>query len=212
MQRVDDGNDLDGARRGDARRPRPRPRGRRSSRVRTTIGYGSPHKQGTAEAHGEPLGADEVAATKENLGWPLEPTFLVPDEARAGRSTPPRERGAERDAPSGTTLLAPLSRGAIPSAAAELERRLARRAARRLARTRCPPSTPGGEPIATREASGKVINGTRRRKLPELVGGSADLTPSNNTLLKGGADFSADDRAGPQPPLRRARARHGRRR
>ncbi len=62
--------------------------------VRTIIGYGSPNRQGTSKAHGEALGPEETAATKKNLGWPLEPTFLVPEEAKAPFDKA-RERGKE---------------------------------------------------------------------------------------------------------------------
>ncbi len=81
MQTVEDGNDLEAISRAirGAREETTRPS---LISVRTHIGYGSPHKQDTFEAHGSPLGPDEVIATKKNLGWPLEPKFYIPEEAR----------------------------------------------------------------------------------------------------------------------------------
>ena len=159
--------------------------------VRTVIGYGSPHKAGTAEAHGSPLGADEVEATKQALGWPLEPTFLVPEEARAPFEEA-RERGrrlqAEWERAAGT-----LRRGA-PGGGRGARARLAGELPDGWEEA-LPTFEPDDKPMATRAASGKVIN-AMAPALPELVGGSADLAPSNNTMIKGSADFSATDRDG----------------
>ncbi len=190
VQRVEDGNDLEAlAAAVDAATAET---GRPSLiAVRTHIGYGSPAKQDTAAAHGAPLGADEVAATKANLGWPAEPTFHVPDEARQAFA-PAARRGAKL-ADAWFELLAAY-REAHPKPAAELERRLAGRLPERWQR-RLPRFAPADGPLATRQASGKVIESIAG-SLPELVGGSADLTGSNNTYQKGRGDFSAADPAG----------------
>jgi transketolase len=154
--------------------------------VRTHIGYGSPGKQDSAESHGAALGAAEVAATKTNLGWPQEPTFLVPDEAR-GPFEEAAERGRAEHAEWRTVQSAWAK--AHPDAARELERRLA--GALPEGWEQALPSYPPGAPaIATRSASGAVINAIAPI-LPELIGGSADLAESNSTYIKGGGDFSA---------------------
>ena len=158
--------------------------------VRTHIGWGSPHKQDTAEAHGAPLGADEVKATKQNLGWPSLEPFYVPDEALENWRTA-KARGAKLEGD--WTKKLESYRAAHPELAAELERRLA---------GRLPPGWDAALPVfgpkdaqATRAASGKVLNALAA-KLPELLGGSADLTGSNNTEIKGGGAFAAGARAG----------------
>ena len=147
-------------------------------RVRTRIGFGSPNKQDTAEVHGSPLGSAEVELTKRALGWPTAPALHVPDDARAAFAAA-RARGAAARSAWQSRLAA--YGEAHPELAAELARRLA---------GRLPDDwdadlpvfavDPGG--LATRVASGKALNALARR-LPEIVGGSADLTPSNNTLL-----------------------------
>ena len=159
--------------------------------VRTHIGFGSPNKQDTSGAHGEALGGDEVKATKENLGWPLQPEFLVPDEARipfaeaASRGKSLRSQWEE---------MWTFYQGAHPELAAELERR---RGAQLPQGWRSQIRQPGSNdpPVATRAASGAVLNAVAGA-IPELVGGSADLTGSNNTLIKGSPDFSAQARSG----------------
>jgi len=154
--------------------------------VRTHIGYGSP-KQDSAEAHGAPLGPDAARATKRALGWPEEPPFLVPEEARA-----PFAAAAARGAAVATAWRERLARyrAAHPDAAAELDRRLAGElpAEWDADLPRWAADAPG---LATRAASGKAIQGLAAR-LPELVGGSADLAESNNTPIAGAAAFSAD--------------------
>ncbi|NLH10404.1 MAG: transketolase, partial [Holophagae bacterium] len=152
-------------------------------RVRTHIGFGSP-KQDTASVHGSPLGAEAWKATRAAFGWEHEP-FVVPDEVRA-TFRPAGERGAA--ARQAWVELMDRYRQAHPELAAELERRL---------RGELPdgwdatlPGFEDGKPLATREASGKVLNALAPR-LPELVGGSADLAPSNNTALSGEKDLAA---------------------
>jgi transketolase len=190
VQRVENGNDLEALTRAtetalaEADRPS-------LIAVRTHIGFGSPAKQDTAAAHGSPLGADEVAATKKNLGWPEEPTFHVPAEARAALGEAAAQ-GA-REASAWDSLMAGY-RGAHPELAAELDRRLALGLPEEWRRN-LPLFTPEDGPIATRKASGKVLESIGPG-LPELVGGSADLTGSNNTYQKGEADISATEPGG----------------
>ena len=179
VQRVADGNDLDALDRAikHAQQVTDQPS---LIIVRTHIGWGSPHKQDSAEAHGAPLGAEEVKLTKQKLGWPSLEPFHVPAEALA-QWRRARERGGRLEAEWRTRWDA--YRKAHPDLAAELERRLA---------GRLPDGWDGALPAfgpqdaqATRAASGKVLNAIAAR-LPELIGGSADLAGSNNTDIKGG--------------------------
>jgi len=158
--------------------------------VKTVIGYGSPAKAGTAKAHGEPLGADEVTAAKKNLGWPLEPTFLVPDEARAPFEEA-RKRGHQMEEE--WNGLMDRYRQAHAEPAADLDQRLSGKLPDGW-QDGIPTFKPGDKPLATRAASGQVLNGIAPR-LPQLVGGSADLTPSNNTAIKGRGDFEGASQA-----------------
>lgn len=151
--------------------------------VRTVLGYGAPAKGGTFHAHGAPLGPDEARATKRALGWPEEPPFLVPDEVR-DHVAHLQSRGAdEAEAWEG---LFRRYREAYPDLAAEFARRM---------RGELPPGwdkglpefPPGGK-LSTRKASEAVLQALGER-IPELVGGSADLNPSCLTWLKGRGDF-----------------------
>jgi transketolase len=154
--------------------------------VRTTIGYGSPNRQGTSKAHGEALGPEETVAAKNNLGWPLEPTFYVPDAAKAPFDEA-RKRGNELEKKWNELL--ERYREAHPDVAAELDQRLSNKLPDGWEEA-IPSFDPADKPIATRAASGKVLNAVVP-KLPQLVGGSADLTPSNNTAIQGRKDFEA---------------------
>ena len=158
---------------------------------RTHIGFGLPTRQDTEKAHGEPPGEDELRGAKERLGWPLEPKFLIPEGARAlFASAAARGREAHR------AWISRLGdyRKAFPKEAAELERRLAGELPGDIA-SLLPvfPADPKG--LATRAASGKTLNALAQA-MPELMGGSADLTVSNQTALKGEAPFSAENPAG----------------
>jgi transketolase len=145
---------------------------------RTHIAYGSPNKQDTAQAHGEPLGSDEVQLTKEAIGWPPDAQFLVPEDVAAhfcqalGRGAAAEQEWA--------ALFTRYSQ-AHPDLAAEWQRRMAG-----LLPTdwqQVLPNFSSGSAIATRAASGKVMEAIAP-VLPELVGGSADLCPSTKTYLK----------------------------
>ena len=151
---------------------------------RTHIGYGLPTRQDTAKAHGEPPGQEELDGAKAKLGWPLDPKFYVPEDVLAFfRKAIRRGQRAERIWRS--RLKAYLAE--YPQLDTELERRLMG-ALPDDWKTELPafPADPKG--IATRAASGKVIN-TLASRLPELLGGSADLTPSNNTWINDSPDF-----------------------
>ncbi len=152
--------------------------------VRSHIGYGSPHKQDTAKAHGSPLGADEVTATKENLGWPLEPTFYVPDDVLAFY----REAGARGAAPRREWEARFAAwRAAAPEAAQRWERAFRREPAPGW-HDALPTYEAGDPAVATRVVSGAVINAVAPF-VPTMLGGSADLASSNNTTIKDAAVF-----------------------
>jgi transketolase len=188
--KVEDGNDLGaiddatGAACGEMGRPS-------LIIVRTHIAYGSPNKQDTAGAHGAPLGEEEVKLTKQNLGWPHEEPFSVPDEAlQQWRSCV--SRGAELEAAWNDDLRRYAE--AHPDLARELERRLSGELPHGW-EAQLPAFGPDDGALATRAASGKVLNALAA-ELPELVGGSADLSPSNNTLIAAAPALAPDELAG----------------
>ena len=150
--------------------------------ARTTIAYGSPHLAGKSKAHGAPLGADEVRATKEALGWPLEPEFLVPEDVRAWFA---KRSAAKREARAADDARLAVWRAAHPDLAAawdaQRERRIPAGFAGELA------AGLAEKKAATRKHSAEVIN-RAAAKLPFLIGGSADLAESNLTDVKGGGD------------------------
>lgn len=158
--------------------------------VRTHIGYGSPNKQDSAEAHGEPLGAEEVRLAKERLGWPTEPDFFIPDDVSAHMRRAV-DAGARRRLEWQGRMDAYAE--AYPHEAAELGRRLAGELPEGWD-ARVPAFAPEGGPIATREAGGRVMRAIAM-ELSELVGGAGDLAPSTKTLI-GGGDYQAGHRTG----------------
>jgi transketolase len=189
VQNVDDGNDveaIDKAIQEAKRDPRPS-----IILCRTLIGYGAPKRQGTAKAHGEPLGDEELDAAKQNLGWTLEPRFFIPDDVLAFyRQAVDRGRELEADWKMRLEAYSRLH----PPLGAELNRRLAGRLPEGWdAELPTFPADPKG--LATRAASGKMINALAP-VLPELIGGSADLAPSNNTKIDGSPAFQKDSREG----------------
>ena len=159
--------------------------------VRTHIAYGSPNKQDSAEAHGAPLGAEEVRLTKRALGWPEDAEFLVPDEVRdrygaaaasgAAAHTAWQERFAAW-------------RQAHPDLAAEWDAFWSGRPAEEW-RAALPTFLPADGPLATRSASGRVLAAIAD-VVPNLIGGSADLAPSTNTYLQGKGSFDRRFRGG----------------
>ncbi|HTD16317.1 MAG TPA: transketolase [Chthoniobacterales bacterium] len=158
------------------------------------IGYGSPHKQDTAEAHGEPLGDDEVRLTKRSYGWPEDAKFLVPDGVRDHFAAGIGARGAKSRHQWADLFASYAVKN--PELANEIDL---------MQRRELPvgwdqnlpvfPADPKG--IAGREASGKVLN-VLAQNIPWFLGGSADLGPSNKTTLKfeGAGDFQIDNRGG----------------
>ncbi len=156
--------------------------------IRTSIAAGSPHKEGTAEAHGAPLGEEEVRLTKAALGWPPAPPFLVPEEAlqefrkavKVGRQSEEdwRRRFAayESEFPDDAELWRTIHAGELPNGWDNA----------------VPHFSATDGKLATRVASGRVLNGLIEG-LPHLLGGSADLAPSTSTYLKGYGDFGFDE-------------------
>ncbi|MBI1764712.1 MAG: transketolase [Acidobacteria bacterium] len=153
--------------------------------VKSVIGFGSPNKAGTSKAHGEPLGADEIKLTKQNLGWPSEEPFFVPEEALNNfRQCVTRGAQFENDWQAKFDAYAQ----AHPELAAELNTWLSGELP--AGWQDALPVFPADKPMATREASGKALNAFAA-KLPMLIGGSADLRPSNNTWIDGSESFQA---------------------
>ncbi len=154
--------------------------------VRSTIAFGSPNKANTAGAHGSPLGEDEVLLTKRNLGWPSEETFFVPEQALTAY-----RQAAEKRAQTEQTWNALYSdyKKGNPDLAAHWERE--QRGELPKGWDRDIPKFPAGESMATRVSAGKVLNAIAPN-LPTLLGGSADLAPSNNTNMKELGDFGPE--------------------
>ncbi len=151
--------------------------------TRTHIAYGSPNKHDTAEAHGSPLGVEEIILTKRNLGWPSEEPFYEPEEVIAFYRQA-IERGATQEKTWHVTYAA--YRAAYPELAAQWEQEMSGQLPEGWDSDI--PTFQPGETMATRISSSKVLNAIAP-KLPNLVGGSADLAPSTNTLMKGFGDL-----------------------
>lgn len=159
--------------------------------IKTEIGYGCPAKQGKASAHGEPLGVDNVKAMRETLGWPYEEPFFVPDEVYAHFAKLAEEK-AETEAawnvmfaaycqeyPEMEVLWEKYHSGVDADSLMNNEKLWLEQE----------------KPEATRSLSGKMIN-LLKDEIPGMIGGSADLGPSNKTEMKGEGDFSAENPAG----------------
>jgi transketolase len=160
--------------------------------VRTHIGYGSPKKQDSFEAHGNPLGDEELLASKKALGWGSTDKFYLPEDSvnffrKAG------EKGGKTQADWQKRFDA--YKSAFPKEAAELEACISGRLPENW-KADLPKWKPEDKPIATRVAGGQVMN-TLAKHFPNLVGGSADLNPSTNTALKGEGDFQPPEFGGP---------------
>ena len=155
--------------------------------VRTSIGFGSPNKQDTAEAHGAPLGEAEVALTKERLGWPVTPAFHVPDDVLAHfREALGRGETAEK----GWRMKFAAYAAAYPALSLEWERRMWGDLPEGWAEG-IPTFLPEAGAVATRSASKSILNAIAA-KVPELAGGSADLAPSTETIMKDAGEFLPD--------------------
>jgi transketolase len=151
--------------------------------VRTTIGYGSPNKAGTSEAHGSPLGPEEVVATKKALGWEHEEPFYVPDEALAHfRTAIDRGKQSHFEWSRRFDAWATANREVAEEWKRDFEGKLPPGWDADL------PSWKAGEKEATRAAAGKALNAIAA-KVPSLLGGDADLSVSTSTKLKKEADF-----------------------
>jgi transketolase len=160
--------------------------------LRSIIGYGAPHKQNTADAHGSPLGESEISLAKQFYGWPEEPKFLVPDDVISHFARRSGRRGNElfeewnsrwsdyrQQFPDEAAELQMIWSGGLPAGwDSEL-----------------PLFEAGGKAIATRSSSGKVLNAIAKR-VPWLVGGSADLAGSNKSHLDGESDLNRSNPAG----------------
>jgi transketolase len=163
-------------------------------KIRTHIGYGSPHKQDTPEVHGSPLGEEEVALTKQRYGWDPLMKFHIPVEALT-RFRTAMESGS-RSEEGWNNLFSNYAR-VHPGLAGEFTRAQERRLPANwpaLWDAAVPAFDPAA-PLATREAQGKVLDAVMPA-LPLVIGGSADLTPSNNSRFKGAVDFTKEHRDG----------------
>jgi transketolase len=190
VQRVDDGNDVEALEQAliEAQKETSRPS---LIAVRTNIGYGSPNKQDTAGVHGEPLGPEELKLTKQNLGWPQEPTFHIPDEVLAhfrqainkGQRLDDRWQAAfdayQENFQESAAEWRSWINGQLPD----------------TWENEIPIFEPDEKGMATRVASGKVLNAVAP-KIANLIGGSADLAPSTKTLIDGESDYQAPDYSG----------------
>ena len=158
------------------------------------IGYGSPRKHDSAEAHGEPLGTEEVRASKRNYGWPEDAEFLVPEGVREHFAAGIGARGAAASRAWRERL--ERYRTAYPALAAEIEQMQGRELPR-CWEADLPVFPADGKGIAGRDAAGAALNALATR-IPWLLGGSADLGPSNRTTLKfpGAGDFQTTSRGG----------------
>ena len=156
------------------------------------IGYGSPHKQDSYEAHGEPLGADEVKLVKRFYGWPEDAKFLVPDGVYDCFKQGVGKRGTELHN-AWVKKFGEYSKQ-FPELAAELDDIQGRRLPAGWDKN-LPSFAADAKGVASRESSGKVLNALAQN-IPWLLGGSADLAKSNKVDLKGAGDFQADNYAG----------------
>ena len=184
VQRVNDGNDIEGI---DAAIQAAQEDERPSLiSVRTMIGFGSPGKQGTASAHGEPLGADELRLTKEQLGWPLDPPFFIPDQAQDHfRQALTLGARLEKE----WTARFEAYAQAFPELAREWRQWMHNELPQGWADD-LPFFSSDAQGMATRKASGRVLNALAPR-LGNLIGGSADLAPSTKTHLENQGDFQS---------------------
>lgn len=160
-------------------------------KITTAIGYGCPAKQGTASAHGEPLGAENVKILRETLGWPLEEAFAVPEEVYAHYRAL-AEEGAKTEE-SWEAMFKEYAKN-YPELKAELDKAFDEDNAAELLEDE-DFWKKGEKAEATRSISGRVLNEIKDR-IPSLIGGSADLAPSNKTWMNGEDTFSADCPAG----------------
>ena len=185
---VADGNDIDAVGKAieEAKADKERPS---FIMIHTEIGYGCPAKQGKASAHGEPLGEDNIKAMRENLGWPLEEPFAVPQEVYDYYKEIREDR--IKNASAWAPMFAKYQE-AYPEMKALLDAYLDPESGKKALDAMGDAFwVKGDKPEATRGISGRILN-LIKENVPNLMGGSADLAPSNKTLLSGIADFSKD--------------------
>lgn len=156
---------------------------------KTIIGFGSPNRAGTSKAHGEPFPAEEIALTKEKLGLPTDKSFFVPTEIADLREKT-QQKGQE--AQNEWNKVWENYKNQYPELAQELENSINGKISEKAFEI---PKFSSEKPMATRSASGQVLNHIAQY-IPQLVGGSADLTPSNNTLPAGEESFSPENPKG----------------
>lgn len=187
---VENGNDIDAvaAAIAEAKKDLTRPS---LITIKTQIGYGCPAKQGKASAHGEPLGEENILAMKENLGWPSTEPFYVPDEVYANYKAIAEAKAADEIA--WNKLFADYCKK-YPELKAEWDDEFNMEIAKPLIDD-ADFWAFEDKPEATRNLSGMVIN-RLKTKIPNLIGGAADLHPSTKTYMKEMGDFSKDDRLG----------------
>ena len=160
--------------------------------VRTHIGYGSPKKQDTFEAHGNPLGEEELQAAKKALGWPTMDKFYLPEDAVAYfRKSADKGARAQNEWQKRFDAY----KKEFAKEAGELEQMISGKLPENWAAD-LPKWKPEDKPIATRAAAGQALNALAKR-IPNIVGGSADLNPSTSTALKGEGDFQPPEFGGP---------------
>jgi len=160
--------------------------------ARTHIGYGSPKKQDNFSAHGNPLGEEELQAAKKALGWPTAEKFYLPQEA-VEYFRQSSAKGAQAEGNWQETFGA--YKKAFPKEAAEFEQCVSGNLPQDWG-AGLPKWTPADKPMATRVAGGEALNALAKR-IPNIIGGSADLNPSTNTALKGMGDFQPPEFGGP---------------
>lgn len=190
VQQVEDGNDLEAIEKAiiGAQKESERPS---LIAVRTHIGYGSPNKQDTAGAHGEPLGSEEIKLTRENLGWPVDQPFFIPDEA-LNNFRQALDKGEKKEKQWREHFCA--YEKAFPEKGKEWRRWIKGELPENWEKD-IPFFSADSKGIATRAASGTVLNAVAPY-LHNLLGGSADLGPSNKTLIKGEEDFQSGNHGG----------------
>jgi transketolase len=160
--------------------------------VRTHIGYGSPHKQDSFEAHGNPLGEEELLAAKKALAWPSTDKFYLPEDAVKEFR---KSIGKGAEAQQSWQKQFDAYKAAFPKEAAELEQMISGKLPENWA-AGLPTWKPEDKPLATRAAGGQVMNALAKN-IHNLLGGSADLNPSTSTALKGEGDFQNPEFGGP---------------
>lgn len=159
--------------------------------VKTVIGYGSPNKGGKSDSHGSPLGKDEIKLVKEHYGWNYEEDFYIPEEVKSYFAE--LKEASEKKEQEWNELFARYEK-LHPDAAKELKLAISGELPENWDAA-VPQYRVGEDTLATRTSGGDVLNGLAQN-VPQLFGGSADLSSSNKTLLKGESDFSAENYGG----------------